>query len=171
MEDIDRRSWFVLQTKAQKEDLVARKLAEIGEESFLPRMQVCVRAGRHLQKRVTAMFPGYLFVRMDLEHLPVQIRYVPGVRDFIRGDGAPQVVPLDVIDTLRSRIGPTGVFEAPAVRFERGERLRIEDGPFHGLEAIFERELSGSERVAVLLAAINFPARVILSRRSLVHCT
>lgn len=167
---MEEKSWFVLQTKPQKEDLVERRLAEMHTESFVPRMQVSIRAGRHVQKRVAAMFPGYLFVRMDLEHIPFEIRYVPGVRDFIRGEGAPRSVPAPIVEALRLRVGPTGVFQPPPVRFEAGERLRIADGPLRGLEAIFEREMSGSERVAVLLAAINLPARVILSRHSLAHC-
>jgi transcriptional antiterminator RfaH len=164
------KSWFVLQTKPQKEELVERKLAEMRAATFLPRMHVYVRAGRHRQKRIAPMFPGYLFVQIDPIGHPLPIRYVPGVRDFIRGEGAPQSVPPQIVEALRDRIGPKGVFEPPPVYFEPGERLRIKDGPLQGLEAVFEREMSGADRVSVLLAAINLPARVILSRHSLSPC-
>jgi transcriptional antiterminator RfaH len=160
-------SWFVLQTRPQKEEFVVQHLSNMNAPTFLPRIRVSIRAGRHMQTRITPMFPGYVFVQIDLERSPLQVRFVPGVRDFIRGEGAPKAIPLEIVEALRDRIGPGGVFEQPPLHFERGDRLLIEDGPFKGLDAVFECEMSGSERVAVLLAAINLPARLVLSRHSL----
>jgi transcription antitermination factor NusG len=114
------------------------------------------------------MFPTYLFVNADLERYGKTIRYTPGVRDFVRACGAPQVVPPEIVATLRERIGPSGIFEPPARSFAPGERLRIEAGPLQGLDVVFERELSSAGRVAVLLAEIEFAARVIVDRRQLV---
>jgi hypothetical protein len=40
----------------------------------------------------------------------------------------------------------------------------VVDGPFRGFEAIFERYLSGTERVAILLSAVEASGlRVVLS--------
>jgi transcription antitermination factor NusG len=44
-----------------------------------------------------------------------------------------------------------------------GERVRVVQGPFRGFEAIFERYLSGAERIAILLNAIDSKGlRVVL---------
>jgi len=73
-----------------------------------------------------------------------------------------QAVTSEIIEAIRSRIGSQGVFEPPPVRFQAGERLQINDGPLRGLEVVFEREMNGPERVAVLLAEVELAARVIL---------
>lgn len=157
-------AWYVLRTKPHQEPLVERRLGELQVESYLPRIAASVRAGRHLQRRVMPMFPTYLFVRADLEQRERALRYTPGVRDFLRCGGAAQCVPPEIVEVLRDRTGPTGVYAPPPQRFEPGERLRIEDGPLRGIEVIFERELSGADRVAVLLSEIELKARIVLPR-------
>ena len=39
----------------------------------------------------------------------------------------------------------------------------IKEGPFAGLEAIFEREMMGNERVAILLDLLGRQTRLVLS--------
>jgi len=39
----------------------------------------------------------------------------------------------------------------------------IKEGPFAGLEAVFEREMMGNERVAILLELLGHQTRLILS--------
>jgi transcriptional antiterminator RfaH len=154
--------WYVVQSKPHKEEVVARSLTALGVDHFLPRILERVRAGIGLQQRVSPLFPSYLFVNLDLARSGKDVRYTPGVRDFVRFASEPQSVPPHVISALRERIGPTGVFVPEKRHFAPGARLRIEEGPLRGLEVIFERELSGAERVAVLLAEMTLPARVIL---------
>lgn len=49
------------------------------------------------------------------------------------------------------------------VPFKHGETVRITGGLFAGYEAIFDYQLSGSERVQVLLAFLsNYPQRIKL---------
>lgn len=161
--------WYVVQTKPHKEGLVEANLSARGIATFGPRIVATVHAGRHLQRRVQPMFPGYVFAELDLDAgQALMVRYLAGVRDFLRSNGEPQPLPPEILEVLRARTGPRGLFEPPPPRFEPGARVRIEEGPFQGLEAIFERELSGPERVAVLLASIDLAARVILPTRSLV---
>ncbi len=159
--------WYVVQTKPHKEGVVERELSSHRLAFFLPRIAERVRAGLHVQRRVAPMFPSYLFVNVDVSRWAKTIRYAPGVRDFLRADGVPQSVDPEIIESLRSRIGPVGIFVPPPRIFAPGDRLRIEAGPLRGLEVIFERELSGRERVAVLLAELNLPARIVLSAEAL----
>ena len=160
-------AWYVVQTKAHKEALVERVLHGMASEVFCPRIVVRVRAGLRVQRRVTAMFPSYLFARLSIDCTSKAIRYSRGVRDFVRCGGSPQAVAPDIIAALQARTWPTGVYEPPPIRFNPGERLRIEHGPLRGLEVIFERELTGPERVAVLLAEVRLAARVILGSEAL----
>ena len=43
-----------------------------------------------------------------------------------------------------------------------GDSVRINEGPFAGLQAIFEKKMKGSERVAVLLELLGRQTRLIL---------
>jgi transcription antitermination factor NusG len=159
--------WYVVQTKPHKEALVEHVLHGMASEVFCPRIVVRVRAGLRVQRRVTAMFPSYLFARLRIDSAGKAIRYSRGVRDFVRCGGSPQVVAPDIVAALQARTWPTGVYEPPPIRFNPGERLEINEGPLRGLAVVFEREMNGPERVAVLLAEVCLAARVILGSEAL----
>jgi transcriptional antiterminator RfaH len=159
--------WYVLQTKPRKEALVAHQVGSQSAQVFFPRLVESSRLARSPEPRIAPMFPGYLFVNLDIREFGKGVRYTPGVKDFLRCDGEPEPISGDIVEVLMGRTGPSGIYEAPPLRLERGRRLRIEDGPLRGLEVIFEEELSGPERVAVLLAEVNLQARIVLSRRLL----
>jgi hypothetical protein len=52
--------------------------------------------------------------------------------------------------------------ELPVRRLVAGERVVVIDGPFRQFEGIFERHLSGPERVAILLSVMGAGARAVL---------
>jgi transcriptional antiterminator RfaH len=155
-------AWYILQTKPHKEGAVESFLKGIVPDVYLPRIIERVRAGRTMQRRVSPMFPSYLFARISMNSLGKTVRYTQGVRDFVRFGGLAQPVAPEVVEAIRNRIGPEGVYQPPPIRFQEGERLQINDGPLCGLEVVFEREMNGPARVAVLLAEVQLAARVIL---------
>lgn len=159
--------WYVLHTKPRKEDYVVGQLTSRDAEVFYPRLMESVRTGDGRQDRVAPMFPSYLFVKLDVDERGKGVRYTPGVKDFLRTDGRPEPIPGEIVTALQGRTGPSGVYRRPEPPLEPGSRLRIEEGPLRGMDVIFERELSGPERVAVLLAEVNLQARVVLSRHAL----
>ena len=65
---------------------------------------------------------------------------------------------------MRSSAGaPTELSNCPSANWTTEQKIRIIDGPFRDIEAIFDRYLSGSERVAILLDAIGASTiRVVL---------
>ena len=160
-------AWYIVQTKPHKEASVERFLRGMVADVFLPRIVERVRAGRTMQRRVSPMFPSYLFARLSLDSLGKTVRYTQGVRDFVRFGGNAQPVSSETVEAIRDRIGPKGVYEPPPVRFQTGERLQINEGPLRGLEVVFEREMNGPERVAVLLTEVQLAARIILESAAL----
>jgi transcription antitermination factor NusG len=79
----------------------------------------------------------------------------------------PIVVPEAIITEIRAR-GIDDVVEIHEVPFDSGQPVRVVDGPFRGFEAIFERYLSGAERVAILLNTIeNTGPRIVLPATAL----
>ena len=90
------------------------------------------------------------------------MKYTVGVHSLISVGGEAVVVPVTIIDEIKRR-GIDGVVELPPRKLDPGQKIRIVDGPFRDIEAIFDRYLSGSERVAILLDAIGASTiRVVL---------
>jgi len=48
--------------------------------------------------------------------------------------------------------------------FKKGEKIIIQEGPFKGFGGIFERELDGKERIAILLEGVDYCARMEIHR-------
>jgi transcriptional antiterminator RfaH len=150
----DKQAWYAVQVKRHSEARAVRHLALKAIPSFLPFVEIVRpgRAGRLV--RLEALFPGYLFVRMAPWNVDPRgwhaVRWNPGVRSILGTGETPVPVPDDVIIAIQDRVNDLG-FIRPGPRFSGGSRVRIRNGPLAGLEAIFERCMSRSGRVRVLL--------------------
>jgi transcriptional antiterminator RfaH len=108
------------------------------------------------------LFPGYLFCRLDLFRSGKAARYTPGVQDFVKFGARFAEMEEEILEGLRDRC-PDGVAQVEPRLYRSGETVMIQEGPFAGLEALFESELKGRERVAVLLEILGREARLVLS--------
>lgn len=68
----------------------------------------------------------------------------------------------DIIKEIRDRY-PEGVTEIKPRPYRPGEPVMIREGPFAGLQAVFEHEMTGSERIAILLELLGRQTRLVLS--------
>ena len=158
--------WYAMQTKANKEKEVEKRLSDFNLEVYLPWMRSRRRIGTRFQWILIPLFPGYLFCRLDLVICGKAARYCPGVKDFLRfGNQIAEVDPR-IIMSLRERC-PGGVALIEPVAAKPGDPVKINEGPFSGLEAIFERALKGNERVAVLLEILGRQTRLVLRRETI----
>ena len=153
--------WYAIRTKANKEKEVEKRLTDLRLEVFLPWLRSRRRIGAKFHWVLVPLFPGYLFCRLDLVTSGKAARYSPGVRDFLKFGSQIIEVGSDVIQTLRERC-PGGVARIDPVSAKPGDAVRINEGPFSGLEAVFEKSLKGSERVAVLLEILGRQTRLVL---------
>ncbi len=160
-EDLTPKSWFVVNTKPKNENRASHNLVSGGYEVLNPRLRVRkYREGRFTEV-VEAMFPNYIFVKfhpVDDFHM---VKYARGVKTIITFGG--RMIPLQeqFISFIRGRL-VEGVARIEKRRFKKGEKVFIKDGPFKGLEGIFERELEGEERVMILLEGINYYAKMVI---------
>ena len=76
------------------------------------------------------------------------------MHSLISGGGEPVMVPPAIVEEIKRR-GKDGIVELAPRKLDPGQKIRIVDGPFRDIEAIFDRYLSGSERVAILLDALG----------------
>jgi transcription antitermination factor NusG len=147
--------WYVLHSKPQKEKLLAEQLELRKIETFAPRIRVQVVNPR--ARPVRPYFPGYIFVRADLQEIGLSVlQYVPGAAGLISFGGEPAFVPDGVIHAIRERVEE--INSAGGELFDvlkPGETVLVHSGPFAGYEAIFDARLPGKERVRVLLKMLR----------------
>jgi transcriptional antiterminator RfaH len=117
---------------------------------------------RRARETVSALFPGYAFVVIELQWLAA--RWCPGVVRLVMDGLQPAKVPGAVIEEIRGR-ERNGAVELPKRRLQYGDRVKILAGPFRGHLAMYAG-MSGSERVAVLLQ-LGGPQRVTLTQRDI----
>lgn len=155
--------WYLVRTKAGKERWVRDQLAAQLPEVFLPLLEARTPRWGKMAWTIVPLFPCYLFARLDPQKHYFDVRYLPGVQGLVSAGSDPVAVPSGVVEEIRRR-GVNGVVKIEERSFDSGDRLRVVQGPFRGFEAIFERYLSGAERVAILLSAIDAEGlRVVLS--------
>jgi transcriptional antiterminator RfaH len=153
--------WHLLRTKAGEERRAREHVSRLTSEVLLPLVRVRVRRWERMTESVVALFPGYMFARFNLERDYSQLRYTRGIRQVVCFGEEPAVVPQWIIDELKVRCAD-GPVELTPRRLVAGQRVIVLDGPFRQFEGIFERHLSGPERVAILLSVMGAGARAVL---------
>jgi len=146
--------WYLIQTKNGKERWVRDRLCTQLPEVFLPLLEARMPRWGRLVWSIAPLFPGYLFARLELQKDYFAVRYLPGVQGLVSAGNDPIAVPSIVIEEIRRR-SVNGVIKIVEKEFAKGARLKVVEGQFRGFEAIFERYLSGAQRIAILLSAID----------------
>jgi transcriptional antiterminator RfaH len=154
MELNDGTAWYLIRTKTGKERWVRDQLCSSVPEVFLPLLRGKAPRWGRMAMSIGPLFPCYVFARFDLQRCYFDVKYMPGVRGIVSAGNDPLAVPTSIVSEIRRR-GVDDVVEIPDKPLDSGERVMVVEGPFRGFEAIFERYLSGVERVAILLSAIE----------------
>jgi len=167
--DVD---WYLVRTKPGKERWVHDQLAALLPAVFLPLLEAKTPRWGKMAWSITPLFPCYVFAQFELQARYFDVRYLPGVQGLVSAGHDPLAVPVAVIDEIRRRVDAKGVVKLEERPFGSGERVRVVEGPFRGFEAIFERYLSGAERVAILLSTLEANAlRVVLPAAAVAKCS
>jgi transcription elongation factor/antiterminator RfaH len=159
-------SWYVLHTKSRFENVVNEGLTKKSLEVFLPKIQVrSKRRDRKVMIRVP-LFPGYLFVKTNLEpyeHIEI-VKTVGAVRLVGNKDG-PIPVFSETIESLKIMVqGNESV--ATGSRFKKGDKVIVVQGPFAGVVGTFVRH-RGKGRVIVNIEALGQYAGVNVSEEDI----
>jgi transcriptional antiterminator NusG len=85
-------------------------------------------------KKVTSkrmLYPGYVLVQMDMsDQLWHEVKNTPRVTGFVGGGNSPVPLTADEVNSILFRQQTSAERPRPKVNFERGEMVRIVDGPF-----------------------------------------
>ncbi len=146
--------WFVIHTLSGQEQKVKdsmerrikiEELSDVIKEVLVPTEKVAeVKKGKK-STTTRKFYPGYILVNMKLLDEKSQliartwyfVRETPGVIGFIGGD---RPVPLksDEVESILAQIQERQEKVAPKVAFEKGETVKVTDGPFQNFTGVIE---------------------------------
>jgi len=156
-------NWYVVHIKPKQGRIATLSLQQFGLEMFYPQLKENRVIRRKRKLVVGPLFPGYAFVRFDITLHYKAVHYAHGVGGLVAFGGIPAVVDEAAIYAIKSRIeDDCVVLRSPS--FQAGQVLRIQEGPFEGLEAIFERDIPAQQRVVLLLKMLSYQANIVVDR-------
>ena len=140
--------WYAVQTAPRHEKCVRDRLNYNGTNCFLPVYKKVQRWKNGCAPELELpLFPGYLFVQIDLIHR-VRVLELPGVVSLVGAGRRPSPLLDSEIDALRNGLQPDKC--EPHSYLAIGQRVRITAGPLANWTGILERKNKGFRVVLVL---------------------
>lgn len=141
--------WYILHTYSGFEQRVEQTIKEMmrtGQEDGLihevvvPTERV-IELGKGGQKRTTTrkFYPGYVMIRMTMTdfswHL---VQSIPKVTGFVGGKNRPAPMGPGEAERILSLVETRQEQPRPKFNFDRGDEVRVVDGPFGGFNGVVE---------------------------------
>jgi len=160
--------WYVIHTKPRQEPLALENLQRQGYTTYCPYISVSKRRRNAWQTVAEPLFPRYLFIELtEGEDDFGPIRSTQGVSSLLRFGGKPATISNELIESLRQQEGDKAETPDPELPVKPGDRVRVLEGPFAGLEGIFQNS-SKDARVIILMELLGRENRVSVDRDSII---
>ena len=139
MED-DSKQWYIIHSYSGFENKVAESLRSRADafgfacklgQILIPTEEVVeLRNGKKVTSK-RLLYPGYVLVQMEMnETLWHAVKDTPRVTGFVGGGNSPVPLTADEVNSILFRQASSAERPRPRLNFEKGEQVRINDGPF-----------------------------------------
>jgi len=159
--------WYVIHTKPRQEQRALANLVQQGYNCYLPLLATEKLRTGALTLVQEPLFARYLFISLDASQSGKSwspIRSTLGVSRLVSFGTEPAKVDASLIESLR--LHASQLHSQPERLFRPGDRVQIKDGPFAGLEAIYQMD-DGERRAMVLIEILSKPSLLTVSPASL----
>lgn len=140
----DSKHWYIIHTYSGFERKVAESLRTRAEafgfsdaigQILIPEEEVVeLRNGKKVTSK-RLLYPGYVVVQMDMnDELWHRVKDTPRVTGFVGGGTVPVPLSADEINKMLYRQTTAAERPRPKMTFEKGETVRIIDGPFSNFQ-------------------------------------
>lgn len=164
---VSRLRWYAVQCLANREFVAASQLRNQGFVTFLPCQLRTRRHARKFDSVRRPLFPGYLFVQLDLAHDRWRsVNGTLGVAKLVSHAELPSAAPTGSIEAIRAACDTSDIMHISS-DVAPGDAVRVTCGPFSELIGKLER-LDGGRRVRVLLELMGRRTSVALPRDQIV---
>lgn len=155
-------SWFLVQFKPNSHNIAERNLARQGFRTFLPMQEETRRARGKFITLMRPLFPGYLFVALDmLDGGWRAVNSTYGITRIVSLGDEPTPVPLNLVSQLLLRCDLEGKLLPPKL-LRPGDAVTLTKGPFTNFVATIE-SIAPDKRIWVLMDLIGAQTRVAVS--------
>jgi len=146
------KNWYAVSTKFNLEFIALENLQRQNIHTYLPKIYKKTSSRNNFSKNIySAFFPGYLFVRLNLETVRWQkINSTIGVQKIVSLGLCPISIPNKIIYEIKKNEDENGLIKNIET-FNKNDNILIETGIFSGTKVIFDRYVSGDNRVRVLM--------------------
>lgn len=156
------KQWFVIHTYSGFEGRVKTTIVEqagsqglknkIGQVLVPTEQVIEIKEGK---KRTSTkkFFPGYVLVEMEMTDNTLRfIKGVPKVTGFLGGEARPEPLSESEVKTLLKQLDAGTAAPREKLDFEKGEAIRIIDGPFLGFNGVVDEVHTDQNKVKVLVS-------------------
>jgi transcriptional antiterminator NusG len=138
-EDVSKH-WYIVHTYSGFENKVKESLeqrvqayglqSDIGEV-LIPTEDIIEKRGGREVKSARRFFPGYILVEMNMsDHAWHVVKNTPKVTGFVGAGSKPTPLSKDEVEQILTQVRSAAEKPKPKYVFERGEQVRINEGPF-----------------------------------------
>ena len=156
------KKWYVVHTYSGYENKVkatlqerikSHKMEQYFSEVLVPSEKVIGLVKGEKKTISRKFFPGYILVSMELNeetwHL---VKSTPKVTGFVGGTTVPQAISEDEVKKITHQMEEGAVKPKPKVLFDRGENVRVVDGPFTNFTGIVDEVKPEKGKLKVLVS-------------------
>ena len=161
-ENVSEKKWYVIHTYSGYEQKVKKNLLEQFERSdcqevlgeiIIPTEEVVeVRKGK---KKISSrkFFPGYVLISVAMtQDIWYMIKNTPKVTGFLGGGGVPVPLSEEEIKSIMDQIKGEAQRPKPKFSFERGESVRVIEGPFLNFNGVVDDVNQDKGKVKVMVS-------------------
>ncbi|MCL5776876.1 transcriptional activator RfaH [Limibaculum sp. FT325] len=146
--------WYVVRSKPHKESFAGANLENQGFQVFLPKLLKTVRHARRTREVRVALFPRYLFVRLDLASGPWRaVMGTYGVAQLVTDGSFPIAAPRGLVEGLIAAADRAGIVDLTR-ELRPGQAVELLTGPLAGQVGRLVA-LDGAGRARVLLELLG----------------
>ncbi len=161
MTDVTEKNWYIVHTYSGFEKKVAESLGqrvqayglqdEIGEILIPTEDVVEMRAGKKVvsSKR---FFPGYILVEMNMtDNAWHVVKNTPKVTGFVGAGAKPTPLTKDEVEQILTQVRTAAEKPKPKYTFDKGDQVRINEGPFAGFNGKVDEVNSEKNTLKVMV--------------------
>lgn len=166
------KRWYIIHTYSGFEQKVADSLRSraqaFGFENRIGQILIPTEEVVELRggKKVTSkrlLYPGYVLVEMEMDDdLWHAVKNTPRVTGFVGGGTRPVPLSADEVNRILYRQAASAERPRPKVTFEKGEMVRITDGPFTNFSGRVDEVNTERDTLRVLVTIFGRPTPVEL---------
>jgi transcriptional antiterminator NusG len=156
------KNWYVIHTQTGYEDRVRTLLegkikAGLAKDAIaqvmVPIEQVSEIKGGKKRISQRKFFPGYILIEMELtDESWYLIKSIPGVTGFVGAGARPLPLKEEEVNSILKQAQDAKEKPTPKVVFEKGEAVRVTDGPFTNFNGTIEEANLAKGKIKVMIS-------------------